>query len=228
MMDDRSAPHDPAGAPLAERLAVYLVADPEQTERDLVETVAAALGNGVTCVQLRAKRLGGRDALALADGLREQCRSRNALFIVNDRIDLALAAQADGVHLGVHDLPLAAARAIAGPDLIVGYSPQTVDEAADARRRGADYVGVGPVFATASKDDAGEPIGIAGLVERARAAGIPSVGIGGITPDNAAEVIRAGADGVAVIRAILAASDPDAAAAQLARAVQWARAELHG
>ena len=215
-------------ANLPERLAVYLVADPEQTERDLVEAVTAALDNGVTCVQLRAKRLGGHEAFVLAGRLRDLSRSRNALFVVNDRVDLALAAHADGVHLGVHDLPVEAARAIAGPDLIVGYSPQTVDQAADARRQGADYVGIGPVFATASKDDAGQPIGIAGLVEHVRAAGIPAVGIGGITPDNAAEVIRAGADGVAVIRAILAASDPGAAASRLARAVRWARAELHG
>jgi thiamine-phosphate pyrophosphorylase len=213
----------PARPDLAEKLAVYLVADPEATGRDLVEDAIAALDGGVTCVQLRAKRMADGDAWRLAIRLREQCRYRGALFIVNDRVDLALAAQADGVHLGVRDLPLAMARWIAGPGFVLGYSPTTVAEAASAVRQGADYVGAGPVFATASKADAGAPIGVAGLAERVEAAGLPTVGIGGITAENAGEVIRAGAVGVSVIGAILGADDPGAAAARLAAAVRAAR-----
>ncbi len=208
---------------LAEKLAVYLVADPEATGRDLVEDAIAALDGGVTCVQLRAKRMADGDAWRLAIRLREQCRYRGALFIVNDRVDLALASQADGVHLGVWDLPLAMARWMAGPGFVLGYSPTTTAEAASAVRQGADYVGAGPVFATASKADAGTPIGVAGLAERVEAAGLPTVGIGGITAENAGEVIRAGAVGVSVIGAILGADDPGAAAARLAAAVRAAR-----
>ena len=208
---------------LVEKLALYRVADPEATKRDLVEDVMAALDGGVTCVQLRAKRLGDADAWRLAIQLREQCRYRQALFIVNDRVDLALAAQADGVHLGVNDLPLVAARKIAGPDFVMGYSPQAAWQAASAIQQGAHYIGAGPVFATASKADAGEPIGPAGLREWATAAGVPTVGIGGITAENAAEVIRAGAVGVSVISAILGADDPGEAARRLSRAVREAR-----
>ena len=213
----------PTRAELAEKLAVYLVADPNQTERDLVEDVVAALEGGVTSVQLRAKRATDREALALAVRLREACRERDALFVVNDRVDLALAAGADGVHLGVHDLPLAAARAIAGSRLVLGYAPLTLDQVDAAAGAGADYVGLGPVFATASKEDATPPIGLPGLAAHVAATPLPAVGIGGITAENAGDVIRAGAVGVSVISAILRAPDPREAAARLAQAVAAAR-----
>lgn len=211
-------------AELAARLAVYLVADPEATGRDLVEDTIAAVEGGTTAVQLRAKRLADGETWRLAVRLRQECRARGALFLVNDRVDLAMAAQADGVHLGLSDLPLAMARWMAGPAFVLGWSPAEVWQAADAARQSADYVGVGPVFATASKADAGEAIGPDGLRERAEAAGMPAVGIGGITVGNAAEVIRAGAVGVSVISAILGAAEPGAAAAELARAVAAERA----
>ena len=122
-------------------------------------------------------------------------------------------------------MPLEATRAIVGPDLFVGYSPYRVDDVAAAAGRGADYVGLGPVFATGSKADADPPIGLDGLAARAAAAGLPTVGIGGITVGNAGEVVSAGADGVAVISAILRANDPGAAAAALAAAVVRGRRE---
>ena len=218
----------PTRAELAEKLAVYLVADPEQTERDLVEDVVAALEGGVTSVQLRAKRATDREALAVAVRLREACRERDALFVVNDRVDLALAAGADGVHLGVHDLPLAAAREIAGSRLVLGYSPLTLDQVDAAAGAGADYVGLGPVFATASKEDATPPIGLPGLAAQVAATPLPAVGIGGITAENAGDVIRAGAVGVSVISAILRAPDPREAAARLAQAVAAARRGASG
>lgn len=218
-IDDRMPPDQ-----LAARLAVYLVADPEATSRDLLADTIAALEGGVTAVQLRAKRLTDIEAWELAIRLRAACHERSALFLLNDRLDLALAADADGVHLGVHDLPLAAARRLGGPGFLIGASPQMVAEAAAAKGEGADYIGAGPVFVTGSKADAGEPIGLAGLRERVLATDLPTVGIGGITVANAAEVIAAGAAGVSVISAILGVDDPAAAAAALASAVAIARA----
>lgn len=200
-------------------LSIYLVADPEQTRRNLVDDVRAALAGGVTCVQLRAKQLGGRDFLALATALRAEAHAEGALFVVNDRVDIAVAAGVDGVHVGLTDLPLAATRRVVGPDLFIGYSPYTLEQVANSESLGADYVGIGPVYATGSKADAEPPIGVGGLAARVRTTALPTVGIGGITAENAADVIHAGADGVAVIGAILHAADPRVAASELAIAV---------
>ena len=134
------------------------------------------------------------------------------LFLVNDRVDLALAASADGVHLGVDDLPLEDARILGGPDFVVGYSPETDAQTAGAAARGADYLGVGPVFGTATKTDAGAAVGLATITRRSELAGIPIVGIGGVAAETAPEVIAAGACGVAVVSAIAGAADPEAAA----------------
>ena len=209
---------------VADMLRVCLVADPEQTERDLEEDVLAALEGGVTCVQLRAKRLSDRDAWHLAMRLRELCRSYHAMFIVNDRLDVALAAQTDGVHLGATDLPVWMARWVVGrdTDFVIGYSPTSRYDVSQAR--GADYIGVGPVYPTASKADAGEPLGLDGLAEIVESAEeMPVVAIGGITADNAPAVIAAGAAGVAVIGAILRAPDPQDATTRLVQAVMNAR-----
>jgi thiamine-phosphate pyrophosphorylase len=210
---------------VARQLAVYVVADPEQTRRDLVADVAAALAGGVTCVQLRAKRLTDREATELARRLRELCRRSGAWFLVNDRLDIALAVGADGVHLGVDDLPVAEARRVAGPEFVIGFSPESDQQTAEAAAAGADYLGVGPVYATGTKLDAGAPIGLETLCQRVSIAGIPVVGIGGITPETAADVIAAGAAGVAVVGAILRAPDPERAAALLRQAVDSAREE---
>jgi thiamine-phosphate diphosphorylase len=204
---------------LARRLAVYLLADPEHTVRNLVADVAAALAGGVAAVQLRAKRLSDRETLALARAMIEPCRQHGALFLLNDRVDLALAAGADGVHLGVDDLPLADARRLLPPGAVIGYSPDTDDQAASAGDAGADYLGIGPCFETTTKLDAGAAIGPEGFGRRARLSGLPCIGIGGITAGNAAQVIEAGAVGVAVTSAILRASDPEHAAHALADVV---------
>lgn len=209
-----------ANADLARRLAVYLVADPSQTSRDLLADVEAALAGGVTAVQLRAKQVSDRETLALARAMIEPCRRRNALFLLNDRIDLALAAGADGVHLGVDDLPLADARRLLPPNALIGYSPDTDGQAANAGALGADYLGIGPCFTTTTKLDAGEAIGPEGFARRAGLSGLPCIGIGGITAENAAEVIEAGAVGVAVTGAILRAANPERAASTLAGVVR--------
>jgi thiamine-phosphate pyrophosphorylase len=191
---------------VVERLAVYLVADPEQTQHPLVDDVEAVLGAGATAVQLRAKHLSDSELFDLAKVLRVRTSDHGAMFIVNDRFDIALAAEADGVHLGVDDLPVATVRAIAPVGFIIGFSPETDEQTVYARPNGADYLGVGPVFGTNSKADAGEPIGPERLKRRIEIAGIPVIGIGGISAQNAATVIEAGAVGVAVVNAILGAS----------------------
>ncbi len=213
---------------LARRLAVYLIADPDQARGDLIAAVEDALSGGVTSVQLRAKRLTDRETLALARAVRRRCVPRGALVIVNDRLDLALAAGADGVHLGVDDLPLSDARRLAGSDFVIGYSPETDDQTMRAANEGASYLGIGPVYDTASKNDAGAAIGLETVARRASLARLPVVGIGGITAATAGNVVEAGAVGIAVVGAILHAEDPGAEAERLGRAVRTALARRDG
>lgn len=180
----------------------------------LLERAAAAAQGGATCIQLRLKDVPARDLVVLA---RELVRAAGVPVIVNDRADVAIAAGAAGVHLGPDDVPPAAVRRFAPDGFIIGASVGTDDEVAGAK--GADYVGIGPVFATGSKSDAGIAIGIEGFSRLAVATGLPAVGIGGITRQNARGVIGAGAAGVAVIAAVFGAADPRAAARALASAI---------
>ena len=197
---------------LREMLSLYLVADPSQSAGDFLPAVEAALSNGVTAVQLRAKHISDREMLALARQVSHRCQAFDALFLINDRVDIAVASQAGGVHLGVDDLPVEDARRLLGPSAVIGFSPETDQQANDAGSQGADYLGVGPVIVTASKDDAGQPIGLDGLKRRVELAGVPVIGIGGITPATYAEVFATGAVGAAVIGAILRSPDPGRAA----------------
>lgn len=208
---------------LRERLAVYFVADPEQVRRDFLGIVDAAIAGGVTSLQLRAKRMGGREMYDLGLILQERCRAANVLFFVNDRVDVAIACGADGVHVGAKDLPLPQTRAMVGRKTIIGFSPLEMPDVRVAAELGADYVGLGPVFGTASKEDAQPELGLIALAEQASATPLPAVGIGGITIANAGSVIRAGVDGVAVISAIQSAADPQWAARSLALAVNVAK-----
>ena len=210
---------------LRERLALYYVADPEQTDRDFLAMVDDALTGGVTSLQLRAKRMPGREMYDLAITLRERCRATETLFFVNDRVDIAMAAEADGVHVGMYDLPLEATRRLVGRNMIIGFSPLAMEDVVTAKGDGADYVGLGPVFGTASKADAQPELGLVALAEQAATAGLPSVGIGGIDIANAGAVIRAGVDGVAVISAIQGAPNARSAAESLAGAVNLAKRE---
>jgi thiamine-phosphate diphosphorylase len=210
---------------LRERLSVYFVADPEQTDRDFLAMVDDALAGGISSLQLRAKRMQGREMYDLAVALCERCRSAGTLFFVNDRVDIAVAVDADGVHVGMNDLPLDATRRLVGRNMIVGFSPQAMADVVPAKSSGADYVGLGPVFGTASKVDAQPELGLSVLAEQAAAAGLPSVGIGGIDDANAGAVIRAGVDGVAVISAIQSAPNVRQAAKSLALAVNLAKIE---
>lgn len=202
---------------LRKALRLYLVADPEHSQGDFLTTIASALRGGVTMVQLRAKNLTDRKLYQYAVMLQELCSQHGAGFLVNDRLDIALAVQADGVHLGVDDLPIAQARELGGTEFIIGYSPEADSHITSARSQGADYLGIGPVFGTGTKADAGVALGLDEFQRRLTLGGLPAVGIGGITTENATSVLKAGADGVAVVSAILGAEDPESAAGQLSR-----------
>lgn len=175
--------------------------------RTHAELARSAIAGGADAIQLRDKTLSCRDLLAAADEIRAVTAAAEALFIVNDRLDVALAAGADGVHLGQSDLPVAHARRIAPPGFIVGVSVGCVREAALAVAGGADYVALSPVFATGSKDDAGSGHGLATLAAIRSTVSVPVLAIGGIGHQNVREVIAAGADGVAVISAVVGAAD---------------------
>jgi thiamine-phosphate pyrophosphorylase len=188
------------------------------------ELARRAVAGGADVVQLRDKRLSGRDLLAAASAIREVTLDAGALFIVNDRLDVALAAGADGVHLGESDLPIEHARRIAPPGFIIGASVGSTATAVRARAEGADYVALSPTFSTTSKDDAGEGHGLAMLSAVRAAVSLPLVAIGGITSDNVGDVIAAGADGVAVISAVVGQDDVTAAARDLRSRIAAAKA----
>ncbi|MDP3064950.1 MAG: thiamine phosphate synthase [Chloroflexota bacterium] len=184
-------------------------------ERSLDEAVAQAVEGGVNMVQLREKDLPGGPLLELAARLRQRTRGR-ALLFVNERVDVALACGADGVQLGEQALPVMAARRLVptGSGLLIGRSVHGAEGAAEAERQGADLLVAGSLFHTRSHPGV-EPLGLTLLARIAAQAGVPVLGIGGVTAANAAQAIEAGAQGVAVISAILAAPDPREAAKEL-------------
>lgn len=207
--------------------SLYLVTDDALAGGRSVEwIVAEAVRGGVTCVQLREKHAEGRAYYERAMALRERLRPLGIPLIINDRLDIALAIGADGVHLGQGDLPCAEARRIAGPNLLIGISVSTVAEAQAAARDGADYLGISPIFDTPTKTDTPVATGLDGLRAIRAAVPLPLVAIGGINAENAAEVLRAGADGIAVVSAIMAVADPRAAARALADVVARARQQV--
>jgi len=206
-------------------LDTYLVTDAGLSAgRSTVDVVEAAIAGGVDVVQLREKGTTARSRYELGQELRELTAEADVPLIVNDRIDLAQAIDADGVHLGDDDLPVAVARDQLGEDAIIGRSVSTVAGAREAAA--ADYFGVGAIFGTSSKDtDPGESeIGLDRVRAIDEAVDVPFVGIGGVTPENATDVVAAGADGVAVISAITGAGDPEEATRALTEAVAEGRA----
>lgn len=196
--------------------SLYLVTDrPLSRGRTTAEIVEAAVAGGVTCVQLREKGCGTREFIDEARSIKSVLTDKNIPLIINDRIDVALAVCADGVHLGQSDMHIADARKIGGDYLIIGVSAESIDDALEAERDGADYIGVSPVFATQTKADTAPPLGLEGVQEIRKRIDIPIVGIGGINQSNAASVISAGADGIAVVSAIVSADEPAVAAKNL-------------
>ena len=210
---------------IAVRGLYVLCDDDPRWPHDPVEQARAALAGGARIVQLRAKHATDRQALAWAASIRALATAHGALFFVNDRFDLALAAGADGVHLGQHDLSPARVPASARARLRVGRSTHTLEQAQIACNEPVDYVAFGPLFDTTSKNSEYGARGLAALAEVVRiVAPLPVVAIGGIDAERAADVVRAGAGAVCVISAVAAASDPEAAAHSLAKIVAGARA----
>lgn len=195
---------------------LHLVTDRSLSRgRALVEIVREAVAGGVTCVQLREKDCTTRKFLHEACLLVELLKPLNVPLIINDRVDIALAAGADGVHLGQKDMPIGYARQLGPPEWIIGVSAESIEDAIRAEGDGADYIGISPVFKTLTKTDTSAPLGLEGIRLIRSAVHVPLVAIGGIYSGNAREVICAGADGLAVVSAIVAANSPREAAAAI-------------
>ena len=187
---------------------LYAIFDPSQIQgRPLSSILQEFLTGGAKIIQLRAKEMAANEFFGLAREIRQLSRTASSLFIVNDRVDIALAAQADGVHLGQEDLPLDVARKLMGRERIIGLSTHDLAQAQAAERGGADYVGFGPIFGTVTKDTGYSPRGLAMLKEIRRAVKIPIVAIGGINENNVAQVWQAGADSAAIISDLMRAGD---------------------
>ena len=197
-------------------LRLYLVTDQSLMRgRPLADVVAAAVQGGVSCVQLREKNLSARDFLAQALMLKKLLAPQRVPLVINDRIDIALACGAEGVHLGQSDLPVAQARQLLPPQVFIGWSVETMSDVLQSATLPLDYLGVSPVFATPTKTNTGTAWGLEGLALVRAATALPLVAIGGMHAGNARQVLRAGADGLAVVSALCAADDPQAAAAGL-------------
>ena len=200
--------------------SIYLVTDDGCLQgRALLDCVREALEGGVTLVQYRAKTASSAEMYAEALQLKALCDSFNVPLIINDRLDIAMAVGAAGVHLGQDDLPCAAARKLLGEDYIIGVSAHNPAEAKAALQSGADYLGCGAVFGTATKADV-KKLGTDGLAAICKAKGLPVVGIGGVTADNYREVRAAGADGAAIVSGILAQPDIRATVEAIAKVSQ--------
>lgn len=209
-------------------LRLYVITDRALARCSHEEQVAQAIAGGATTVQLRDKSLPTEALVAIGRRLRRLTREAGVLFLVNDLPEVASTCDADGVHLGQADGALAWARARLGPGRVIGRSVDTVAEAVQAEREGATYVSLGPIFPTRTKPDAGPVVGLEGLRRVVQAVRIPVVAIGGIDAGNAAEVIAAGAAGVAVIRAVVGQADIAAAARALRAEVDAALARRRG
>jgi thiamine-phosphate pyrophosphorylase len=193
--------------------SLYLVTDRALSlGRSNLEVIEAAVSGGVTVVQLREKEASTKQFYQEGLRIKDYLKGAHIPLIINDRIDIALALDADGVHLGQEDMPVDVARKIVGPHKIIGASAFTTEEAVAAESMGADYLGLSPIFVTETKPELGEEIGIEKISSLKRAVKIPVVGIGSMNQSNAYEVVRAGLDGVAVVSAICSREDPRAAA----------------
>ncbi len=197
-------------------MRLYLVTDrPLSMGRDIAWVVAEAVRGGATMVQLREKDIDTREFIELARSLQPILREAGVPLIINDRVDVALAVDADGVHIGQSDMPYDIARRLLGPEKIIGLSVETMDEVLEANSLDVDYIGISPVYATATKTDTAPPFGLEGLREAVRLSVHPTVAIGGMNARTAPEVFKTGVDGIAVVSAICSADDPYLAAEAL-------------
>ena len=199
---------------------LYLVTDSVVIgDRPLTDVVLAAVDGGAQMVQLREKTASTRAFVECARDLHRLLEPRGVPLVINDRVDVALAAGADGVHVGRNDMAYPDARRLLGPDAIIGLSVETPEDVDQAEPFDVDYLGVSPIFATPTKTDTLRPWGVDGLAEVRRRSRHRLVAIGGLNVTNVADVVRAGADAVAVVSAVCGAADPRAAAAELVRAM---------
>jgi thiamine-phosphate pyrophosphorylase len=189
---------------------------------DPLDVVDAALAAGAPVIQVRAKALTDRALFALADAVVARCRAAGATSLVDDRVDIALATGADGVHLGDDDLPVDVARRLLGPDAVIGATARDADAARARVAEGADYLGVGPAYATSTKFGLPDPLGPQAVGEVAAAIDVPVVAISGITVDRVPEVLACGVHGVAVVAAVSRSEDPGRATADLLAAIEAA------
>jgi thiamine-phosphate pyrophosphorylase len=204
--------------------SVYLVTDRELARgRTTLEIAGAAIRGGVSCIQLREKMCSTREFIDESLAIRSLLARHGIPLIINDRVDVALAVKADGIHLGQKDMPCRMARQIIPESMIVGISVESLDDAIAAQKDGADYLGVSPIYPTPTKTDTAQPLGLEGLRSIRSEVDLPLVGIGGLNADNAEAVIHNGADGVAVVSAIVAADDPEAATRDLIEIVRLAK-----
>ncbi|ARO33417.1 thiamine-phosphate pyrophosphorylase 1 (plasmid) [Rhizobium sp. NXC14] len=205
-------------------LSLYLVLDPDLCVGiGMVETARLAVAGGATMVQLRDKQAGTARMIETGRALREALVGTDALLIVNDDVEAAIAIGADGLHIGQEDMDARTARGMIGPGMILGLSVETETLAAAVDPGLVDYAGVGPVFATPTKADHKQPIGFDGLARLVTASPVPSVAIGGLKAEHVAEVFAAGAEGLAVVSAIAGTSDPEAAARRIAAEIRKVR-----
>ena len=205
-------------------LELYVVIDSRfSLGRDPIQVANSAIEGGATAIQLREAKLSTRDMVEMTERLRDLTQKAGVVFIINDRVDIALACQADGVHLGQDDLPLRHARRLMGEDKIIGLSTHSLSQAMRGAENGASYISLGPVFATKSKADLPPPVGLDLIRDVKRTISIPLVAIGGISAKNVNKVMEAGADGVAVISAIFGAPDIRQATRTLCDKIREAR-----
>ncbi|NOQ51337.1 MAG: thiamine phosphate synthase [Desulfuromonadaceae bacterium] len=190
--------------------SLYLITDRQllPTGRQLLEVLEELLNAGVTMIQLREKDLTAAELFPLARDLRDLTRRHACLLLINDRIDLALAIDADGVHLGGHSLPVAIARNLLGPEKLIGVSTHSPAEVPAAAEQGADFVTFGPVYNTPSKAAYGQPVGLSNLKQACHIGSIPVYALGGVKAENTTKILDCGAFGVAMISALIAAKSP--------------------
>lgn len=197
-------------------LKLYLVTDRSFLHgRNLIDVVMQAVAGGVTMVQLREKDIDTRTFIELGLELKQKLQQVNIPLIINDRVDVAMAIDADGVHIGQSDMQYSLARRLLGSNKIIGLSVENIDEVIEANSLNVDYIGISPVFTTQTKTDTAQPFGLSGLREAVRLSVHPTVAIGGINLQTKNDVLDCGADGIAVVSAIMAAENPKQAAKDL-------------
>lgn len=206
---------------------LYLVTDRNLSMgRDMEEIIKKAVAGGVSVVQLREKNISSRDFISIAKGIKAILNEKNIPLIINDRVDVALACEADGVHLGQEDMPVDIARKVLGQESIIGLSVENMKQVEEAEKLDVDYLGVSPIYKTPTKTDTSGEWGLEGLRELRKRTDQILIAIGSIKKENVARIIEAGADGAAVVSAICSADDPYLAARQLRKEIERTKGRI--